>query len=364
MIKNTPKNLFRCNFFLGFYQKFYFFYRFTKISRNKIKEVKEEAALDFMGGNYDQETEFFESNLDIQRKAYIVVRATRDEAGSIMRINLLFSSLFGYSKEEIINKKINILMPELYAMNHNDFLNRFIENTNADQYYESKYLNINQNFFGKNKSGYIFPMTSKVIFLKEQLLFIATFVPQLIIKTNMQLIVNKEGVILDISASVIHFLKLDLAHLRKTKVYINEYIPNFLQEKEKYTTNPTVISLKIHLDNQENLCRFNCQVGNIDFFIIEADFLGEEGGNNEEAKIQKNFGFWIKLEKLDNNNVAVVSPLQLVPSLDKAIRRSSRLFKKDFKLNLGYKSGPASPERKNKILYYVLNFFMGFLNLI
>ena len=295
--------------------------------------------MEFFNGNYDQETEYFESNLDIQRKAYIVVRATRDEVGSIMRANLLFSSLFGYSKEEILNKKINAIMPELYAANHNDFLNRFLENTSSDPYYESRYLNSNQNFFGKNKSGFIFPMTSKVIFLKEQLLFIATFIPQLTIKTNMQIIANKEGIILDISATVIHFLKLDLSHIRKNKISINEYIPNMVQEKDKYIANPVVISLKIHADNHDGLRKFNCQVGNIDFCLVEQD-IGEEGGGNEEAKVEKNFGFWIKLEKLDN-----VVPLSHIIVENKQARRPSKIIKKESKFNFGSKSGNMSPER-------------------
>lgn len=291
--------------------------------------------MEFIGANYDQENEYFESNIEYQRKAFIVVRATRDEAGSIVRVNLLFSSLFGFSKEEVLGKKINLLMPEIYSANHNDFLNRFLENSAQDQFYESKYLNVAQNFYGKNRSGYIFPMSSKVIFLKEQLSFIATFVPQSITRTNMHIIANKEGVITDISATVIHFLKLDLSQIRKSRVLINDYIPNLLQEKEKYCQNPAIIPVKIHLDNQETLCKFQCQVGQIDFCIIED--VAEDGAN-EEAKIQKNFGFWVKLEKVDNNNTTQVSLTQ-----EKGRKNSNNGLSKPKmsinKLNFGFKSG-------------------------
>lgn len=314
---------------------------FTKMLHNK-KEIKDEN--EFVA--YDQENEFFESNLDIQRKAYIVVRATREEAGSIMRANLLFSALFGYSKEEILSKKINILMPELYAANHTDFLNRFLENTALDQFYESKYLNVNQNFYGKNKSGYIFPITSKVLFLKEQSIFITTFIPQLIVKNNMHFMMNKEGLILDISASVIHFLKLDLLQIRKNRTNISEYIPNILQEKDKYLNNGISVNLKVFLDNEEKICSFNCQVGSIDFFIIEQDFNGEDGMGNEEAKIQKNFGFWVKLEK---NNLPLV-PANLLTAVDKGDKtKKSYRGTIGINLNLGYKSGNNSPESKKFI---------------
>ena len=311
----------------------YFELRFAKITKIK-KDVKDENGFEFVGANIEQESEYFENNVEYQRKAYIVVRATKDDAGTVVRVNLLFSALFGYSKEDIITKKINILMPELYALNHNDFLNRFLENSAADQFYESKYLNVNQNFYGKNKSGYIFPMTSKVIFLKEQLSFIATFVPQLITRTNLHIISNKEGTILDISASVIHFLRIDLVHIRKNKISINDFIPNLVQEREKYTTNPVPISMKIFVDNQEMVSKFNCVVGNIDFCIIEQDMMFEDGAANEEAKIQKNFGFWVKLEKIDNVNI----PAPMLSPKSK--------IKKDVKLNLGYKTS-VSPECMN-----------------
>ena len=32
------------------------------------------------------------------------------------------ASLFGYDKSEILNKKVNNLMPDLYARHHDDFL--------------------------------------------------------------------------------------------------------------------------------------------------------------------------------------------------------------------------------------------------
>jgi len=155
------------------------------------------------------------------------------------------------------------------------------------------------------------------------------------------MIVNSEGQILDISAGVIHFLKLDLLQIKKNPIFITDYIPNILHEKEKYLTNVVPVSLTIYIDNQEIIRKYNCEIGNIDFFMIEQDFGGDEGRVNEETKIQKNFGFWIKLEQINNET----DNLQLqVLSPDKAMRTASKTLKKDVKLNFGYKTGNLSPE--------------------
>ena len=41
-----------------------------------------------------------------------VVGSHKGEMGYIKKVNLLFSALFGYTKDEIIEKKINQIMPE------------------------------------------------------------------------------------------------------------------------------------------------------------------------------------------------------------------------------------------------------------
>lgn len=54
-----------------------------------------------------------------------VVGSYKGEIGHIKKVNLLFSSLFGYTKDEIMDKKINTIMPELYANNHDKFMSNF-----------------------------------------------------------------------------------------------------------------------------------------------------------------------------------------------------------------------------------------------
>ena len=56
--------------------------------------------------------------------------------------------IFGYSKNELMNKKINAVMPTIYATHHDNFLLRYIDTQ------EATLLNLERFMFGKHKNGY------------------------------------------------------------------------------------------------------------------------------------------------------------------------------------------------------------------
>ena len=49
------------------------------------------------------------------------------EHGHIKRCNLMFSSVFGHYRDEIVDKKINILMPSIYADVHDSYISSYLE---------------------------------------------------------------------------------------------------------------------------------------------------------------------------------------------------------------------------------------------
>jgi hypothetical protein len=59
------------------------------------------------------------------------------------------ASLLGFDKNELMNKKINNIMPQLYARYHDDFLRRFLD-TN-----EATLLNKERLLLAKHKNGYL-----------------------------------------------------------------------------------------------------------------------------------------------------------------------------------------------------------------
>lgn len=68
-------------------------------------------------------------------------------------MNVAAATLFGYNKSEIMNRKINVLMPNIYAKHHDSFIEAFLANFNP----EIKNLTRDRVLFGKTRSNYIFP---------------------------------------------------------------------------------------------------------------------------------------------------------------------------------------------------------------
>lgn len=68
-------------------------------------------------------------------------------------MNVAAATLFGYNKSEIMNRKINVLMPNIYAKYHDTFIETFLANFNP----EMKNLTRDRVLFGKTRSNYIFP---------------------------------------------------------------------------------------------------------------------------------------------------------------------------------------------------------------
>ena len=93
---------------------------------------------------------------------YVIMTGTGRDMGKIYKTNLLFSILVGWSREEILGKKINNFMPELFAQYHDCFVNNYF--TARDPNFESPFLEIENELFVKNKGGYI---NSVILMVKQ-----------------------------------------------------------------------------------------------------------------------------------------------------------------------------------------------------
>ena len=82
----------------------------------------------------------------------VFVSGETEKIGIITNINVACSSIFGYTKSELINRNIKILMPPIYSKNHD----KAIETYNQTQ--EMKFIDKERFVFGKHKSYYIFPV--------------------------------------------------------------------------------------------------------------------------------------------------------------------------------------------------------------
>lgn len=63
---------------------------------------------------------------------WVVISTGGDKMGDISQINLAAASLFSYSRTELINRKINVMMPNLYSKYHDKFIENYLERNTSD----------------------------------------------------------------------------------------------------------------------------------------------------------------------------------------------------------------------------------------
>ena len=83
--------------------------------------------------------------------ALISISAEDITFARIIGLNMSASKMFGYSKSELINRKVNILMPNMFSQYHDMFVEQYL------QTFESRIVNRERPIFGKSKNGYLFP---------------------------------------------------------------------------------------------------------------------------------------------------------------------------------------------------------------
>lgn len=65
-------------------------------------------------------------DMENESKATIFISAEDDSFCQIKNANLSVEGLLGYSKIEVINRNIKVVMPNLYAQYHNSFIYNYL----------------------------------------------------------------------------------------------------------------------------------------------------------------------------------------------------------------------------------------------
>ncbi len=79
-----------------------------------------------------------------------------DAGGSVITFNPACERLFGYSSEEVIGRNVKMLMPPVYADEHDQYLQNYMETR------EPKIIGIGREVFAQRKDGTTFPVRLSV----------------------------------------------------------------------------------------------------------------------------------------------------------------------------------------------------------
>lgn len=97
---------------------------------------------------FKQDQEIFNILLETVSEGVIIV----DNHQQIMEVNTSAETIFGYSKSELINKELNLLLPSNYHASHSIHFEKFVEMGKRRKMGEAK------DIYGLKKDGTIFPM--------------------------------------------------------------------------------------------------------------------------------------------------------------------------------------------------------------
>ena len=126
----------------------------------------------------NDEKDFFNFNLDYLKESdvsrYILLSGRKKDLGKILDCSISASTLFGYTKDEVIGRHINIFIPDIFHSRHNINLYNNSKASNLNLYehiFNKKEYNPNLAegyFFGVFKSKFIKYLKLKVSFFRTE----------------------------------------------------------------------------------------------------------------------------------------------------------------------------------------------------
>lgn len=138
----------------------------------------------------------------------------RNDIGIILNTNLLFTTYFGYSKEEIVNKKINMLIPSIYHEVHDVFMKKFFSKImGTSEKTENEYLTNEQFNYFRHKNGYIYPMHYKITLNLEMMQLFVKFRADTFFQSFVHFIIDEESFIKEMSPSAIKFFGIEAKNI-------------------------------------------------------------------------------------------------------------------------------------------------------
>lgn len=242
----------------------------------------------------------------IDQYPYVEVIGNGNDMGKIKNANLLFTILVGVNRDEIIDKKINNFMPDLFSQYHDTFFKNY---NSRDEDVDIKYLDNDNELFVKSRSGYIIPVVLRVTRLRteeasNQVIFGAWLRNEFLKKSYVYFICQPDGIIMDMTATAVTVLNLNITQVRKTRMNIDSIVPGALSEKGFRERGKEVLfrtdsntTPGIHLNAMVLPIQLRDN-NNIDFKDL---YQNQNPGKPMLSTVDNVYGYIVKVEKLEKH---------------------------------------------------------------
>lgn len=128
--------------------------RFLKeIIHDEFESKRISEKLDLMsknrGSTHDPHEDKNDNFGDNNNCLIVTVSGNKDTLGNIVSIGSEVMNVLRYKPSDVQGSNVKILMPEIYAKNHNDYVNRYLETG------EARIMGKKRNIYAMDKRGYI-----------------------------------------------------------------------------------------------------------------------------------------------------------------------------------------------------------------
>ncbi|CAD8213536.1 unnamed protein product [Paramecium octaurelia] len=245
---------------------------------------------------------FSSDDINFEPLPTLLVSTSSDKFAQISNLNLSVCNLFGYHKTELINRKINLLIPQVYAKFHDNYMEMFMQSNDQQKLMKERLVYI------KLKSGYILPcyLYMKVLqSFDDNILIAAQFRTLRTFKAGCYLILDSDEVIESISSSCICNLFVDQKMISHRKIYFHELFPNY-NRNDYLNKTGCVISFNLQSNIVSNSNYLQYYINDLeDQTQILFQIQITEISNEHQDQVM---GYVIKLEKVSNEQSQILSP--------------------------------------------------------
>lgn len=289
-----------------------------------------------------------------------------DDNHKIVEANAMAATLFGYAQDELINKSINILVPEESRPIHDKESKKFIRNE------ESRQMGKGQDLFGVRKDGTIFPVEIGLNFFK---IYDKSYVMSMIIDITERK--AKEQKIQELNASLEKKVKERTKALRLVTEDLKHTNIELAKEIEKSTRaeNELKVSLEKERDHNALKTRFLSLVSHefktpLSGILTSAMLLSKYSLSGQQEKREKHIktisdkvryltnilNDFLSLEKLETGKIRYnPSTFKLSKVVNEVVYNANMLLKEGQQINYPENIDTYSLYQDEKIIELILS---------